>query len=178
MDYQLDQALEILTRTPNVMKSLLSGISEEWVHSTEGPGTWSPYDVVGHLVHGEKTDWMPRLEIVLSTAGNKTFTPYDRFAQFEMSQGKTLEILLQEFEHLRTKNLETLRSKNLSEADLQRTAIHPSLGTITLKNMLASWVVHDLGHLAQVSRVMAKQYQVEIGPWTKYLTIVNHTPKE
>ena len=178
MKYQLDQAIEILERTPKVMQALLLGISEEWIHQNEGDDTWSPYDVIGHLVHGEKTDWMPRLEIVLSTTGTKTFTPYDRFAQFDMSKGKTIEILLQEFENLRTQNLTTLKSKNLSETDLQKTAIHPSLGTITLKNMLATWVAHDLGHIAQISRVMAKQYKDEIGPWTKYLTIVNQTPKE
>ncbi len=178
MEYQLDQAIEVLERTPKVMQALLSGISKEWSSQNEGPDTWSPYDVVGHLVHGEKTDWMPRLEIVLGTSERTTFEPYDRFAQFEMSKGKSLATLLSEFETLRKENLNTLRSKNLSEKDLTRTAIHPSLGTITLKNMLAAWVVHDLGHIAQVSRVMAKQYKDEIGPWTKYLTIVKHTPKE
>lgn len=178
MEYQLDQAIEVLERTPKVMQTLLSGISKEWSSQNEGPDTWSPYDVVGHLVHGEKTDWMPRLEIVLGTSERTTFEPYDRFAQFEMSKGKSLVTLLSEFETLRKENLNTLRSKNLSEKDLTRTAIHPSLGTITLKNMLAAWVVHDLGHIAQVSRVMAKQYKEEIGPWTKYLTIVKHTPKE
>ncbi|MAL59750.1 MAG: hypothetical protein CMC14_06875 [Flavobacteriaceae bacterium] len=178
MEYQLDQAIEILERTPKVMKNLLLGLSEDWTHRNEGKDTWSPYDVIGHLVHGEKTDWMPRLEIVLSDSEIQTFTPYDRFAQFEMSKGKSLEELLREFETLRNENLNTLRSKNLSEKDLTRTAIHPSLGTITLKNMLAAWVVHDLGHIAQVSRVLAKQYKDEIGPWTQYLTIVKFTPKE
>ena len=178
MEFQLEKAIEILERTPSVMKELLLGLSEDWIQNNEGQDTWSPYDVIGHLVHGEKTDWMPRLEIVLSDSEDKTFTPYDRFAQFEMSKGKSLEKLLHEFESLRKENLNTLRSKNLSEKDLTRTAIHPSLGIITLKNMLAAWVVHDLGHIAQVSRVMAKQYKNEIGPWTQYLTIVKHTPKE
>lgn len=178
MEYQLEKAIEILERTPKVLSSLLEGISMEWASKNEGLDTWSPYDVIGHLVHGEKTDWMPRLEIVLTDGINKTFEPYDRFAQFKMSQGKDLSQLLSEFESLRDQNLKTLRSKNLTPKDLTRTAIHPSLGTINLKNMLAAWVIHDLGHIAQVSRVMAKQYKNEIGPWTQYLTIVNHTPKE
>ncbi|MEZ4857524.1 MAG: DinB family protein [Flavobacteriaceae bacterium] len=178
MEFELAKALEILERTPSVMKSLLLGISNEWTQQNEGPNTWSAYDVVGHLVHGEKTDWMPRLEIVLGTSERTTFEPYDRFAQFEMSKGKSLSTLLSEFETLRKKNLETLRSKNLSEVDLNKTANHPSLGVVSLKNLLSAWVVHDLGHIAQVSRVMAKQYKEEIGPWINYLTIVKHTPKE
>lgn len=178
MEYQLDQAIEVLERTPKVMQTLLSGISKEWSTQNEGPNTWSPYDVLGHLVHGEKTDWMPRLEIVLGTSERTTFEPYDRFAQFEMSKGKSLATLLSEFETLRKNNLDILRSKNLSEADLNKTANHPSLGVVSLKNLLSAWVVHDLGHITQISRVMAKQYKEEIGPWTKYLTIVKHTPKE
>lgn len=178
MEFQLNKAIEILERTPGVMKSLLLGISNEWTQQNEGSDTWSPYDVIGHLVHGEKTDWMPRLEIVLGTSERTTFEPYDRFAQFEMSKGKSLTTLLSEFETLRKRNLETLCSKNLSEVDLNNTANHPSLGVVSLKNLLSAWVVHDLGHIAQVSRVMAKQYKEEIGPWTNYLTIVKHTPKE
>jgi len=178
MVYQLKDALEILERTPKVLSSLLLGVSKQWTQNNEGNESWSPYDVIGHLVHGEKTDWMPRLEIVLDNGSNKTFEPYDRFAQFKMSKGKDISQLLKEFETLRQQNLNTLRSKNLTSKDFIKTAIHPSLGTIELKNMLAAWVVHDLGHIAQVSRVMAKQYSEEIGPWKQYLTIVNHTPKE
>lgn len=178
MEYQLKDALEVLERTPKVLNSLLLGVSSQWAQNNEGKETWSPYDVVGHLVHGEKTDWIPRLEMVLSDGPKKTFDPYDRFAQFEMSKGKDISQLLHEFEVLRTQNLNTLRSKKLTESDLVKSANHPSLGHIILKNMLAAWVVHDLGHIAQVSRVMAKQYKNEIGPWTQYLTIVNYTPKE
>jgi hypothetical protein len=178
MNFKLDKAIEVLERTPKVMQALLSEISEDWSAQNEGPYTWSPYDVIGHLVYGEKTDWMPRLEIVLGTSERTTFEPFDRFAQFEMSKGKSLSTLLFEFESLRKQNLDTLCSKNLTEADLNKTANHPSLGVVTLKNLLSAWVVHDLGHITQISRVMAKQYKEEIGPWTKYLTIVKHTPKE
>lgn len=178
MKFDLNQAISVLERTPGVFKQLLDNISQEWTHKNEGKDTWSPYDVVGHLVHGEKTDWMPRLEIVLNDSENNTFEPYDRFAQFEMSKGKSLGDLLDEFEILRKKNLRTLKSKFLSSNDLTKQGIHPGLGPVTLNQMLSAWVVHDLGHIAQVSRVMAKQYKEEIGPWTQYLTIVNHTPKE
>ena len=178
MKYDLEQAIPVLERTPRVMKMLLSGLSSEWTMNNEGRDSWSPNDVIGHLVHGEKTDWMPRLEIVLSDEGNKTFTPYDRFAQFEMSKGKSLDELLNSFETLRNENLSTLRSKNLSARDLDKKGIHPELGPVTLSEMLSAWVVHDLGHIAQVSRVMAKQYKGEVGPWTRYLTILNFIPSE
>lgn len=178
MKFDLNQAISVLEKTPNVLKQLLDNLSQEWTHKNEGVDTWSPYDVIGHLVHGEKTDWMPRLEIVLSDSEEKTFEPYDRFAQFEMSKGKSIGDLLDEFEVLRKQNLRTLKSKFLASKDLTKEGIHPELGPVTLHQMLSAWVVHDLGHIAQVSRVMAKQYKDEIGPWTQYLTIVNHTPKE
>lgn len=178
MKYNVKEAISVLEKSPAVFRSLLSGLSSEWTHNNEGGESWSPYDVIGHLVHGEKTDWMPRLEIVLSDSSNKTFTPYDRFAQFRMSEGKTLEDLLNEFESLRKENLDTLRSKQLTQKDLTRKGIHPELGPVQLSEMLAAWVVHDLGHIAQVSRVMAKQYKDEVGPWPKYLTILKHTPEE
>lgn len=178
MKFDLIQAIEVLEKTPSVFKVFLTGLSADWTHQNEGQETWSPYDVIGHLIHGERTDWMPRLEIVMSTAENKTFEPYDRFAQFKMSEGRTLEDLLSEFESLRKQNLNSLRSKQLSETDLMKTGNHPELGLVTLSEMLSAWVVHDLGHIAQVSRVMAKQYKDEVGPWPKYLTILNTTPKE
>lgn len=178
MKFNVEEAISVLERTPGVFKTLLADLSSEWTHQNEGGESWSPYDIVGHLVHGERTDWMPRLEIVLSNDRNKTFTPYDRFAQFEMSKGKSLNELLLEFESLRKDNLHTLRSKQLTENDLDRKGIHPELGPVTLGQMLSAWVVHDLGHIAQISRVMAKQYKEEVGPWPKYLTILNHTPKE
>jgi hypothetical protein len=178
MQFDLNQTISVLERTPLVFRNLLNNLSQQWTHGNEGPDTWSPYDIIGHLVHGEKTDWMPRLEIILSDDPNKTFEPYDRFAQFEMSKGKSLGDLLDKFEVLRKKNLRTLKSKFLSSEELTRKGIHPELGPVTLSQMLSAWVVHDLGHIAQVSRVMAKQYTNEVGPWPKYLTILNSTPKE
>ncbi len=178
MTFDLQQAVRLLQKTPMVVRSMLSNLDETWTHSNEGGDSWSPYHVVGHLVHGEKTDWMPRLEIMMAEGPIQTFEPYDRFAQIEMSKGKTLEELLEMFELLRKENLQTLQSKQITETDLSRKAMHPSLGEITLSNMLSAWVVHDQGHIAQISRVLAKNYKEEVGPWTKYLTILNYTPKE
>ena len=178
MNFDLNQAISVLEKTPSVLKQLLGSLSQEWTHKNEGRDTWSPYDVLGHLIHGEQTDWMPRLEIILNEDENKTFEPYDRFAQFNGSKGKSMGDLLDKFDLLRKKNIRTLKTKYLMTHDLGKEGVHPELGPVTLRQMLSAWVVHDLGHIAQVSRVMAKQYKDEIGPWTQYLTIVNHTPKE
>lgn len=178
MKFELKKSISILERTPVVLKSLLADLAMEWTHENEGENTWSPYDVVGHLIHGEKTDWMVRAEIILGNNPNKEFETFDRFAQFENSKGKTLGALLDEFEALRAKNLKSLRSKNLSLDDLERTGEHPELGPVALSHLLSAWVVHDLGHIAQISRVMAKQYKNEVGPWPKYMTILNYDPKE
>lgn len=178
MEFELNNAISILERTPGVFKNFLEGLEEEWIHENEGEDTWNPFEVIGHLIHGEKTDWMVRTNLILENRGNTTFEPYDRFAQIENSKGKTLSGLLTEFETLREKNLEALRSKQLSKEDLNLKGIHPELGEVTLQQLLAAWVVHDLGHIAQISRVMAKQYKNEVGPWSKYLTILHHTPKE
>ncbi|MGI9550227.1 MAG: DinB family protein [Aurantibacter sp.] len=178
MKFQLDKALSVLNRTPDVLRTLLADLAVEWTHENEGQNTWSPYDVVGHLIHGEKTDWMVRAEIILGNNPNKEFVPFDRFAQFENSKGKSLKSLLAEFEALRQENLKSLRSKNLSLEDLNLQGIHPELGAVTLGQLLAAWVVHDLGHIAQVSRVMAKQYKDEVGPWPQYMTILNYAPSE
>ena len=155
------------------MKSLLEGLSDAWTAQNEGPETWSPYDVIGHLVHGEETDWLPRIKIILSTSENKTFDPYDRFAQFELSKGKSMLQLLDEFESLRKSNMKKLRELNLTKEQLQMQGIHPELGPVTLSQVLSAWVVHDLGHIVQISRVMAKQYKDEVGPWPQYLTVLN-----
>jgi len=178
MNFDLNQAISVLEKTPSVLKQLLGSLSQKWTHKNEGRDTWSPYDVLGHLVHGEQTDWIPRLEIILGDTENKTFEPYDRFAQFNNSKGKSMGDLLDKFDLLRKENIRTLKTKYLMTTDLAKEGIHPELGPVTLRQMLSAWVVHDLGHIAQVSRVMAKQYKDEIGPWTQYLTIVNHTPKE
>ncbi len=173
MDFNITQSIEILQRTPQVLTTLLSGLSQEWIENNEGGESWSPYDVIGHLIHGEKTDWLVRTEIILSNAPDKTFALFDRFAQFEESKGKTISDLLNEFQNLRTKNLTALKSKNVTAEDLTKTGIHPAFGTVTLKQLLATWVAHDLGHIAQVSRVMAKQYREEVGPWREYLPILD-----
>lgn len=172
MNFDINKSIDILQRTPAVLESLLENISDDWVFSNEGPDTFSPFDVLGHLVHGEKTDWIARMEIILSESSNKTFEPFDRFAQFEESKGKTINQLLSEFKLLRNKNIEILKAKNFIESDFSKIGIHPSLGEVTLKDLLATWTVHDLGHIAQVTRVMSKCYKEEVGPWLDYLPIL------
>ena len=165
MKFNLYQSIEILERIPFVIESMLAGVSDEWVINNEGGISWSPYMVVGHLIHGERTDWMVRLDVILGDKKDKTFVPFDRQAQFTQSEGKSLNLLLDEFKVLRKKNLEKLRKKNITEEMLNKTGIHPDLGIVTLRNLLATWVVHDLGHVAQIARVMAKQYKSEVGKW-------------
>lgn len=173
MTFNLNQSLEILERTPQVLKTLLSGLSNEWINNNEGEDSWNAFDVVGHLIHGEKTDWLVRTEIILSNGDAKTFATFDRFAQFEQSKEKTISELLEEFQELRKKNLEKLKSKAISTEDLPKTGIHPAFGEVTLEQLLATWVAHDLGHIAQIARVMAKQYKDEVGPWRNYLPILD-----
>jgi DinB superfamily len=170
--YQLTESIGILSRTPFVLESLLQDIAIAWAFNNEGKDTFSPFDVVGHLIHGEKTDWVARMEIILSDKPDKTFETYDRFAQFKDSEGKTLNQLLVEFKTLREKNLGILKSKNLQENDLLKTGIHPSFGAVTLQQLLSTWTVHDLSHIAQITRVMSKQYKEEVGPWINYLPIL------
>ena len=172
MKYSIERSLEILARTPLVLEQWLRGLSDEWIMNNEGPKTFSPYDVLGHLIHGEKTDWIARMDIILSDGPEKTFKPYDRFAQYEESRGKTMEDLLEEFKKLRARNLEILRSKHISETDLDKTGNHPTFGEVTLRNLLATWTAHDLSHIAQIARVMAKQYKEEVGKWVEYLPIM------
>lgn len=174
MKFDLNKSLEILERTPEVLQSMLNGISNEWTISNEGEGTWSAYDIVGHLIHGEKTDWIPRMNIILSGNSNKNFEPFDRFAQLKESKGKSLSQLLNEFKVLRKKNIESLLSRNLNEANLLQEGVHPSFGSVTLSELLSTWVVHDLNHIAQISRVLAKQYMTEVGPWKEYLRILTN----
>lgn len=173
INFNLKEATEILERTPAVLTSLLSGLSEKWIYNNEGGESWNPYDVVGHLVHGEKKDWVLRTKTILEYEERKTFEPFDRFAQFNDSKGKTLNDLLEEFAKLRKENITELMKLNLKENDLDKKGIHPEFGTVTLKQLLSTWVVHDLSHIRQIARVMAKQYKTEIGPWEKYLRVVN-----
>jgi len=172
MEFSIDKVIEVLERTPFVLEKLLQNISPAMAMNNEGKDTFSPYDVLGHLIHGERTDWIPRMEIILSNRTDRTFQPYDRFAQFTESKGKTLDELLAEFKELRKKNIEALKSKIPGEKDLIKTAMHPSLGMVTLQQLLATWVAHDLNHIAQIARVMAKQYKEEVGPWVEYLPIL------
>ena len=151
---------------------MLIGLSEEWIQNNEGAETWSPYNIVGHLIHGEKTDWTPRAVIILSPNADKSFEPFDRFAQFRESEGKTLKQLLDEFKILRKQNIQHLRSMEITEADLEKVGKHPAFGAVTLKQLIATWMVHDLNHISQICRVMAKQYKDEVGPWSAYLGIL------
>ncbi len=173
MNFDLEESIQLLRKTPAVLNLFLSGLNEKWIHAHEGVGTWSAFDIVGHLIHGEKTDWIPRMQIILKQGKNRTFVPFDRFAQKNDSLGKSLNELLAEFELLRTKNLETLNSANLSTHALQLTGVHPDLGEVTLQQLLSTWVAHDLGHIAQICRVMAKYYARDVGPWSAYLGILN-----
>ena len=172
MEFQLSHALEVLERTPAAFRALLGGLTEAWTSPNEGPETFSAFDNVGHLIHGERADWIVRARIIVEQGPDRRFEPYDRFAQVRESQGKTLAQLLDEFERLRSENLATLRGWQLTDRELALEGEHPAFGPVTLRQLLATWVVHDLGHLAQTSRVMAKQYREEIGPWHAYLPIV------
>ena len=171
MQFDLQKSILILERTPIVLKELLKDLPNDWITPNEGPDTWSPFDVVGHLIHGEKTDWVPRTKIILEDGVDKPFEPFDRFAQFENSKGKSLNELLDQFDNLRKANLKELKSLDV-ENNLKKKGRHPELGEVTLSNLLSSWVVHDLGHISQITRVMAKQYIDEVGLWKKYLGIL------
>lgn len=172
MNFNLAKSIEILEGTPNVLIAMLQNISPDWTANNEGGETWSVFDIIGHLIHGEKTDWISRMDIILSEKPDKTFEPFDRFAQFEESKGKSLMHLLDEFKILRIKNIEYLYSKKLTSKNLEEKGIHPAFGEVTLSQLLSAWTVHDLNHIAQISRVMAKQYKEEVGPWIGYLRIL------
>jgi uncharacterized damage-inducible protein DinB len=173
MNFTVEKSIEILERTPEVLETMLQNISADWTANNEGGETWSVFDVLGHLVHGEKTDWMARIEIILSDVPDKKFAPFDRFAQFEDSKGKTMGELLDEFKSLRKKNVDALHSKKLTGKNLEEKGVHPAFGEVSLGQLLATWTVHDLDHIAQISRVMAKQYKEDVGPWVEYLGILN-----
>lgn len=172
MDFQLADGFAVLERTPAVLRSMLHGLPSSWSDATEGPDTWSPYTVVGHLIHGERADWITRAEIILAQGPNRRFTPFDREAQFRDSQGRSLPELLDEFAALRAASLATLRGWQLTDAQLALEGEHPAFGPVTLRQLLSTWVAHDLGHQVQVARVMAKQYRDAIGPWRAYLSVM------
>lgn len=173
MDFDLEAGSEILARTPHILSVLLAGLPTAWTDATEGPDTWSPYVIIGHLIHGERTDWIPRARIILEQGPDRRFTPYDRFAQLRESEGKSLDTLCAEFAQLRMENLRTLAEWQLDDAQLSLNGEHPALGRVTLRQLLAAWVAHDLAHVAQIARVMAKQYRDAVGPFRSYLSIMD-----
>jgi hypothetical protein len=173
MEFQLEHAREVLTRTPATLNSLLRRLPDEWALSDEGPDSWSPFDVVGHLIHGEETDWIPRVKTILEYGESRAFEPFDRFAMFERSRGKSLGELLDTFERLRGESLLELERMNLVPEMLGKRGLHPELGVVTLSQLLSTWVVHDLGHVGQVVRVMAKQYGEAVGAWRAYLPVLS-----
>jgi DinB family protein len=173
MNFDLEKSLVILERTPLVLRALLLGLPPDWTSGNEGPDTWSPVDVVGHLIDGEETDWMGRARIILAQGPNRRFEPFDRFRHLRPDQDRSLEGRLVRFESLRKDNLASLRAMRLGPVELQLTGEHPAFGVVTLRQLLGTWVVHDLGHLAQISRVMAKQYRDVVGPWEAYLPVLH-----
>lgn len=176
MNFDLDRSIQILERTPRCLREMLAGIDAEWTSNNEGGDTWSVFDVLGHLVHGERTDWLARTRIILA-GGENTFEPFDRFAQFDASKGRAAKDLLDEFAELRKANLGELQAMNIDDAALKMRGVHPAFGGVTLSELLAAWVVHDLDHIAQIARVMAKQYEAAVGPWHEYLGILHPRTK-
>jgi hypothetical protein len=173
VEFRFDDALPVLRRTPSVVRGLLEDLPDQWTAAVEGPGTWSPYDVVGHLIHGERSDWLPRVEHLLHHGDAVAFPPFDREAMFGASQGRSLTELLDSFATLRSESLQRLAGLGLTDADLTRAGRHPDFGRVTLGQHLATWVAHDLGHISQIVRVMARQYTDAVGPWKAYLSLLN-----
>jgi len=172
MDHNLQDTISLLSRTPASLDALLRGLPDVWTARNEGDGTWSAFDIVGHLIHGERTDWMPRAKRILESGETRPFEKFDRWAQARESEGKSLTQLLDEFARVRSENLIALRALNLQPKDLERRGRHPALGVVTLSQLLATWAAHDLTHLHQLSRVMAHQYRGAVGPWTEYLGVM------
>ncbi len=172
MEFQTDKALPVLRRTPATSRVLLADLPAAWTQANEGPGTWSPYDVVGHLIQGERAAWVPRVEHMLEHGEGEEFVPFDREAMFAASRGKSLADLLEEFSRERARSLERLAALDLGEADFDRRGTHPVYGAVTVRQLLATWVVHDLTHIAQIVRVLARQYTQAVGPWVAYLPIL------
>jgi len=176
MSFDLSASMDVLGRTPATVRALLGGLGEAWIRGTEGPDTFSPFDVVGHLIDGEETDWLARARIILAEGPDPRFEPYDRFRHRARNAGRTLASLLDEFAGLRAANLSQIRSWDLGSRALDLPGMHPALGRVTLRQLLAAWVVHDLGHVAQIARVMAKQYREEVGPWVAFLPVLTDHP--
>jgi len=173
VNFDLARSVAILERTPEVLRSLLSNLSDDWTRGNEGPDTWSPFDVVGHLIDAEETDWMPRARVILAQGEDRRFPPFDRFRHLRENRGKALGALLDRFADLRARNLADLAALRLGPRELALTGEHPEFGAVTLAQLLATWVAHDLGHVAQATRVMAKQYREAVGPWRAYLPVLD-----
>jgi len=171
-DSFLAECFSILDRTAGTLDALLRDLPPAWVDATEGPGTWSPYQVMGHLIHAEEADWMPRAEIILEYGPSRPFDPFDREVQLRQIERKPLAELLDEFGALRSNSLRRLRELDLQSAQLELQGMHPALGLVTLRQLLATWTAHDLGHILQITRVMAKRYRGEVGPWAEYLSVM------
>ncbi len=176
MDFDLDQAIPVLERTPAVLSALLNDLPEPWTRVDEGPETWTPREVVAHLIHGERTDWIPRARIIIKQERYRKFDPFNRFA--ELKSDRPLKDLLDEFEQLRSSSVATLRGWNLKEKDMELTGEHPELGTVTMRQLLATWVVHDLSHIAQITRTMARSYTDAVGPWTAYFRVLQRDVRQ
>ena len=176
MDCNLDEAIPVLERTPKVLMTLLDELPEDWTRVDEGPDTWSPREVVAHLIHGERTDWIPRARIILKQESYRRFDPFDRFA--ELKSKRPLKDLLEEFDQLRSGNVATLRGWNLKEKDMELTGEHPEFGAVTMRQLLATWVVHDLSHIAQITRTMARAYTNAVGPWTAYFRVLQRDVRQ
>lgn len=173
MKHDLQATTALLARTPAALNSLLRDLPEAWTLQNEGDKTWSVFDVVGHLIHGELTDWMPRARMILESGETRSFEPFDRWAQQRNSRGKSLPELLDQFSDLRRDNLAALQALNLRESDMDRRGHHAQLGVVTLSQLLATWAAHDLTHLHQISRIMAYQYRDAVGPWTLFLGVMH-----
>ncbi|WP_237446720.1 DinB family protein [Shimazuella alba] len=170
--FKLNDALEILSKTPKVLRMLLGGLPDEWIHANEGENTWSPYEVLGHLIHGEKTDWLIRVQTIIDHGDSKTFEAFDRKAHLQNKKEKSLPMLLDEFAAIRSKNVQQLQTLIIENEDLNRIGKHPDFGIVTMRELLSTWTVHDFNHIAQIVRVMGKYYADEVGPWKAYLGIL------
>lgn len=173
MEFDLSLSVPLLAQTPGTLRHWLGALPDPWIRATEGPDTWSPFDVMGHLLHGERTDWIPRMRIILAQGASREFAPFDRFAQFRTSEGKSLAQLLDEFAEARAASLAELQGWRLTDAQLELRGVHPAFGEVTLRQLLATWVVHDLTHISQVARVLALQYGDAVGPWKAYLSVLS-----
>ncbi|MEA2766274.1 MAG: hypothetical protein QOK07_2678 [Gemmatimonadaceae bacterium] len=176
MDFKLEDAIPVLERTPAVLSALLTELPDSWLRASEGPDAWSPSQIIGHLINGERTDWIPRARIILKQGSYRRFEPFDRSA--ELDSDRPLRDRLEEFEQLRAANVATLRGWNFKDKDLDMTGEHPQLGTVTMRQLLATWVVHDVSHIAQITRTMAREYTAAVGPWTEYFRVLQRDVRQ